>query len=121
MAGHGKYLSDKHLLLKFNIAAQTKTVIPFGIPDINEKTENAWITFNYILSDTAVDSLLFEVIDEQGTVIYSQLPDSAYTLPGTHQINWDGFDNDDIYDSSRFIGRLFHAKITAVKQGVQKC
>jgi len=119
MAGHDKHLSgSKHLLLKFNLSAQAKTVVPLGISDINEKAENAWFTFNYILSDAAVDSLVFEIIDDQGAVIYHQLPDRVYALPGAHQINWDGFDNDDIYDSSRFIGRIFQAKITVMKAGI---
>jgi len=118
MAGHDKHLSvSKHLLLKFNLSAKAKTVVPLGISDINEKAENALFTFNFILSDAAVDSLVFEIIDDQGAVIYHQLPDRVYALPGAHQINWDGFDNDDIYDSSRFIGRLFQAKITAIKAG----
>lgn len=121
MAGHDNYLpGNKHFLLKFNLAAKTKTVVPLGIPDVNDKTENALFTFNYFLSDATVDSLLFEIIDDLGKVIYHQFTNMVYSLPGAHQISWDGFDDDDIYDSSRFIDRMFQAKIRVMRAGVSE-
>ncbi|NTE03481.1 hypothetical protein G6M26_06990 [Agrobacterium tumefaciens] len=43
-----------------------------------------------------------------------------YTSIGSYIIYWDGFDNDDIYDSSRFNNKKLTAKITATKSGKQK-
>jgi hypothetical protein len=37
-----------------------------------------------------------------------------------YTILWDGFDNNDIYDSTRFNGKKLEAKITATKEGKQK-
>lgn len=121
MAGHEKDLSgNQYFLLKFNVAAQAKTVVPLGLPDKNNKEENALFIFNYLLSDATVDDITFEIIDDQEVVIYNQIPDKVYTLPGAHQIYWDGFDNEGIYDSSRFIDRTFQAKITVMKAGISE-
>jgi len=121
MAGNDQDRSDSRcLLLTFNLSVRSKTIVPFGLPGFSHKAENASFIFNYVLSDVTVDSLVFEIIDDQGVVIYQQLPETHYTLAGAHQINWDGFDNDDIYDSSRFIGRVLKAKITALKAGVSE-
>ncbi|MEJ5961990.1 hypothetical protein [Pedobacter immunditicola] len=119
MSGHDKDPSgSKYFLLNFSIAAEAKTVVPLGVPDINDKVENGLFIFNYILSDAAVDSVMFEIINDQGTLIYNRIHDSIYTLPGAHQISWDGFSNDDVYDSSMFIGRKLQAKITVLKAGI---
>jgi hypothetical protein len=121
MAGHDedKFASES-FELTLSIATQTQTIVPLGVPDIGNRAENAFLTFNYTLSDTAVDSLLFEVIDHNGDVLYRYLPGPDYTLPGVHQIVWDGFDNNEIYDSSRFNKQNLQAKITAFKAGKAK-
>jgi hypothetical protein len=41
-----------------------------------------------------------------------------YTQVGEYFIHWDGFDNEGIYDSTRFNGKTLTAKITAKKDGM---
>jgi hypothetical protein len=43
-----------------------------------------------------------------------------YTQIGDYFIHWDGFDNNEIYDSTRFNGKSLKAQITATKDGKQK-
>jgi hypothetical protein len=43
-----------------------------------------------------------------------------YTQEGEYYIHWDGFDSNEIYDSTRFDGKTLKAKITAIKDGKQK-
>ncbi|PWK00786.1 uncharacterized protein DUF4280 [Flavobacterium araucananum] len=43
-----------------------------------------------------------------------------YTTMGSYIISWDGFDTNGIYDSTRFNGKDLKAKITAIKNGMQK-
>ncbi|OXG04389.1 uncharacterized protein DUF4280 [Flavobacterium araucananum] len=43
-----------------------------------------------------------------------------YTTMGSYTISWDGFDNDDIYDSTRFNGKEITARITAIKDNIPK-
>lgn len=45
---------------------------------------------------------------------------SDYTKIGSYILFWDGFDNDGIYDSSRFDDKTLTAKITAEKNGIKK-
>ncbi|OMQ10524.1 PAAR-like protein [[Flexibacter] sp. ATCC 35103] len=43
-----------------------------------------------------------------------------YTALGTYIISWDGFDNDAIYDSTRFNNKELKARITGIKDGIPK-
>lgn len=45
---------------------------------------------------------------------------SDYTKIGSYILLWDGFDNNDIYDSSNFNSKTLKAKITAEKNGIKK-
>ncbi|QDZ60389.1 hypothetical protein EVD19_04610 [Elizabethkingia meningoseptica] len=49
-----------------------------------------------------------------------QVPSSDYTKIGSYIILWDGFDDNDIYDSTRFNYKNLKAKITATKGNKQK-
>lgn len=45
---------------------------------------------------------------------------SDYTKTGSYVLYWDGFDNDEIYDSTRFNNKKLTAKITAIKGNKRK-
>lgn len=45
---------------------------------------------------------------------------SDYTKIGSYVIFWDGFDNDNVYDSSKFNNKKLKAVITASKNGKEK-
>jgi hypothetical protein len=47
-------------------------------------------------------------------------PSSDYTKIGSYVIFWDGFDNNNIYDSSKFNNKKLKAVITASKNGKEK-
>ncbi|GAA6768679.1 hypothetical protein AAFH68_46350 [Flavobacterium sp. CGRL1] len=48
------------------------------------------------------------------------LTEPDYTKKGEYHLNWDGFDNDEIYDSTRFAGKKLKATITATKGDIVK-
>jgi len=48
------------------------------------------------------------------------LTEPDYTLPGSYGLMWDGFDNDEVFDSRNFSGKKLKAIITGVKAGKQK-
>ncbi|XZF14362.1 hypothetical protein ACTHGU_21480 [Chitinophagaceae bacterium MMS25-I14] len=48
------------------------------------------------------------------------LEEPDFTKVGSYLLNWDGFDNDGIYDSTRFNGKKLKASITAHKDSKQK-
>ncbi|MCC9074305.1 DUF4280 domain-containing protein [Flavobacterium sp. F-65] len=48
------------------------------------------------------------------------LEPNDYTVMGSYILSWDGFDNDEIYDSTRFNSKNLKAKITARKDGIVK-
>lgn len=143
---------------------QTKSIVPFGILDFNNNAENPYFSFKYKLSKSKIDSLSFEILDENDSVIYQMnylepvivqaskkvnilsearnpvegqlisktwdynriygqytlLESEDYTQIGDYYIHWDGFDNDGIYDSTRFNNKKLKAKITATKDGIHK-
>lgn len=47
---------------------------------------------------------------------YSLVEPDDYTKEGEYYIHWDGFDDNEVYDSTRFAGKKLKAKITAKKR-----
>jgi hypothetical protein len=43
-----------------------------------------------------------------------------YTIPGSYVLHWDGFDNNEIFDSRKFNNKKLKAVITGEKAGVKK-
>lgn len=43
-----------------------------------------------------------------------------YTLPGSYVLHWDGFDNNEVFDSRKFHNKKLKAVITGEKAGVKK-
>ncbi|MET4083692.1 hypothetical protein ABIB40_003664 [Pedobacter sp. UYP30] len=74
-----------------------RSKLPALIPDSPEKS---W-GYNDVFKEYALSS-----------------PD--YTTVGSYVIHWDGFDNNDVYDSTRFNDKKLTAKITASKAGKKK-
>jgi hypothetical protein len=150
--------------LEFYLDKENDTIVPFGIFDFNDKYENPYFSFKYMLSRADIDSLNFQIIDEDGKTIYQMgylqtvvveaskkplifngitekkkdkkdasktidfaaiylkytLQEPDYTKIGTYHINWDGFDNNEVYDSTLFNGKKLKAKLTATKNGKSK-
>ncbi|ABQ06273.1 hypothetical protein [Flavobacterium johnsoniae] len=54
--------------------------------------------------------------------IYNEFASSPgdYTKEGEYVIHWDGFDNNDVYDSTKFNNKKLKARITATKGDKQK-
>ena len=150
--------------ITFELDRDQETVVPFGILDFENKAENPFFSFKYTLSKSKIDSMNFQILDEDDTAIYqmyyikpvivkaSKKPEilfeakkptegplisktwdyqglyreyalfepDDYTQIGEYYIHWDGFDNEGIYDSTRFNNKRLKAKITATKDGVHK-
>lgn len=155
--------------IKFSLRKKDyETVVPMGILDYNGKYENALFAFDYTLSKSNVEKIKFEIIDENGEVIFSEttlpeiiisvnkrekiknklgntlekcLKDSNYSIKtwcwkdiykeesipsddkikiGSYIIFWDGFDHNEIYDSTRFNNKTLKARLTAEKLGKEK-
>lgn len=155
--------------IKFSLRKKDyETIVPMGILDYRGKYENALFAFDYTLSKSNVEKIKFEIIDENGEVIFSEttlpeiiisvnkrekiknklgntlekcLKDSNYSIKtwcwkdiykeesipsddktkiGSYIIFWDGFDHNDIYDSTRFNNKTLKARLTAEKLGKEK-
>lgn len=150
--------------VSLSINKKINTIVPLGILDFENNYENSFFIFDYSLKMTNLDSLNFQILDENGTQIYQMTnlapivvtakrkpklfmelktapppfdplkptktfdfqkiidnylyPDLTHT--GNYCIFWDGFDNDEVYDSTRFDGKKLKAKITAKKGGTTK-
>lgn len=100
-----------------SIAENKRTVVPLGIADYKSRPENAFFVFNYTLSNSAADQLVFEITADKGQDLYQVLLGPEYCVPGMHQLFWDGFDQDEIYDSSRFDGRQLKATLRVTSAG----
>lgn len=56
--------------------------------------------------------------DRQALLNKYKLEPAAYLNPGSYNLLWDGFDNNDVYDSSVYAGKKFAAEISGTKDGV---
>jgi hypothetical protein len=147
--------------ITFEMDKKAKTVVPLGILDFENKYENPYFSFKYNLTKGDLDSLNFEILDEDRKVIYQmgylkpiiviahkkpmvlmevegaipkleplkpikyfdiatifkkfEVKDDDYTKIGEYIIHWDGFDNNEVYDSTIFNDKKLNARIKAVK------
>ena len=147
--------------ITFEIDKKAKTVVPLGILDFENKYENPYFSFKYNLTKDDLDSLNFEILDEDRKVIYQmgylkpiiviankkpmvlmevegaipkleplkpikyfdiatifkkfEVKDDDYTKIGEYIIHWDGFDINEVYDSTIFNNKKLTARIKAVK------
>lgn len=159
-----KITETKDFDITFELDKNEKSVVPFGILDFNNNSENPFFSFKYKLSKSKIDSLSFQILDESDTVIYQMtslkaviveaskkpeilfeakkptegplisktwdfqkiynkyaiLEPDDYTSEGEYFIHWDGFDDNEIYDSTRFNDKKLKAKIIATKGNKQK-
>lgn len=150
--------------ITLSINKRHSTFVPLGILDFENNYENRFFVFDYSLKMTNLDSLDFQIFNENGVQIYqinhfapivvtaqrtpklfSKLKEETpaldplkpiktfdiqkliddYLYPdlthiGNYCIFWDGFNNDEIYDSTWFDGKKLKAKITAKKGSTTK-
>ncbi|PYF77285.1 hypothetical protein [Pedobacter nutrimenti] len=105
---------QSHFGLKLSLFGEEKTFVPMGIPDFKSRSENPYFIFEYKLEGEVLESLTFEVLDQEGQLIYSMPCKPEYSKPGAYLIYWDGFDNQDCYDSSRFNSKVLKAVLRAI-------
>ncbi|WP_432708437.1 hypothetical protein [Pedobacter sp.] len=108
-------LSGKTTVPQFNFSLPRKhdVVVPLGIPDANNHPSNPYFLFNYSINNPSIIKLSYEVFDANGELYYSLNLPAAYGTPGEYKLLWDGFDNQDIFDSRRFDHKPFKASLTA--------
>lgn len=105
---------QKNFHIGFCLSKDKRTVVPFGLADFNGRSENACFTFEYSLESPA-DNVSLEIRTESGQLMHQYAVEAEPVQPGIHQIHWDGFDGDEIYDSRRFDQRYFYATLRVVK------
>jgi hypothetical protein len=93
------------------------TIVPLGVHGFNDKTTNAFFVFNYTLPQAAIEHLLFEILDANGIILYHSILPSNDNTFGVNKIFWDGFDDQGIYDSSRFNKQQLSARLTVAYGG----
>lgn len=157
---------DFEITFSLRKSKEYSTIVPFGILDFKGKYENAHFVFDYSLTLSNIDSLKFQIINEDNSILYSienlpeivvpskkmpllvesiikgtpipdplkpkkvldlnsifnpyNVPPTDYTKIGNYVIFWDGFDNDDIYDSTKFNNTKLKARIIAKKSDKEK-
>ncbi|KQM77220.1 hypothetical protein ASE74_18400 [Pedobacter sp. Leaf216] len=83
-------------------------VIASRVPQINNKIKD-------LLPAYPSKTFDFGAILDQ----FSLLP-ADYTKVGSYVLYWDGFDNNEVYDSTRFNNKTLTAQVTAIKAGKRK-
>lgn len=103
-----KKLEESKLL---EIKNEQDTFVPFGIPDFRNNKENDKIKFKVIVKEGTFEKLSFKIKNEC-TEIYSEEIDKSLKKGDIHPIEWNGFSNDKIYDSTWFINDKLIAEVT---------
>lgn len=135
--------------ISFELDKNEKTVVPFGILDFKKKEENQFFKFKLKVSGDGINQWQLDIKNEGGifytcysatnelseVVITSKSKKSgkstikeeskdekseSFWPAGEYIICWDGFDNNEIYDSTKFNGKNLKAIITGIKNGQQR-
>lgn len=135
--------------VKIKLLDNKKTIVPLGIADYSGNLENSFIEFEVTITGKGIDEwelqidnndrriyALFsniKVLDEVvilspkhkskthiKTVLQETTESDSVYPAGKFIINWDGFDKDEIYDSTWFKNQSITAKIIGRKNGGQK-
>ncbi|MCV6629185.1 MAG: hypothetical protein OIF50_04925, partial [Flavobacteriaceae bacterium] len=131
--------------VSIHLKKDQQSFVPMGIPDFNGKKENEHIAFQVQIDKNAIDSFDIEIWHDNKVIkrYYSQnraLDEVVITAKGNgnpsatdqqtsssgnyptgkYSIQWDGFDSDGIYDSSRFTNGMLKARIIGKRKGKEK-
>jgi hypothetical protein len=142
-------METKDFDITFVLDKNEKTIVPFGIKDFKNKEENQFVKFKLKVSGDGINHWQLDIKNQEG-VIYTcysatqelsevvitskskkatansgkekpqETSSPSFWPAGEYIICWDGFDNNDIYDSTLFNSKKLEAKITATKEGKQK-
>ncbi|WP_297975736.1 PAAR-like protein, partial [uncultured Capnocytophaga sp.] len=115
--------------------------VPLGIPNFYGIRESSAIEFNIYVSGQGIDEWHLEIF-HKGMLLYDCYPNEigvkGVTIPnkneilednyidrlykaGTYQVLWDGFDKNNIYDSSIFTSEEgLEVKVTGIADGMEK-
>ncbi|WP_261510981.1 hypothetical protein [Chryseobacterium paludis] len=114
MQGFGKDAEKKDKPAEsklLEIKIKKDTFVPLGISSFKGDQENAKIKFQVIIKEGTFEKLTFKVKNE-GTEIYSEEITQSLKAGDIHDIEWDGFSKDKIYDSILFTGNKLTAEVT---------
>ncbi|EJL76051.1 hypothetical protein [Chryseobacterium populi] len=114
MQGFGKDAEKKDTPAEsklLEIKVRKDTFVPLGIPCFRGDQENNKIKFQIIIKEGTFDKLTFKIKNE-GTEIYSEEIAQSLKVGDIHDIEWDGFSKDKIYDSTLFTDNKLTAEVT---------
>ena len=97
----------------FSLVQKHGVMVPLGVPDAKNHPSNPFFSFNYSIGQQPATTLLFEVRDADGHLYYSLNIAASYSAPGYYRLLWDGFDNNETFDSRRFDHKPLQASLTA--------
>jgi hypothetical protein len=110
--------------LKFIILDEDESVLYSieNLPQIVISSKKMPLLAESIIKDTPIPNPLKpeKVLDIDSIFNPYNIPPSDYTKIGNYIVFWDGFDNNEIYDSTKFDGKKLKAKIIAKKNGKEK-
>jgi hypothetical protein len=125
---------NPHFRFKYKLSKADIDSLNFEIFDEKGKTIYQMRYLQTIVVEASKNPLIFngiteikkekkesdKIIDFASIYLKYDLQEPDYTKKGTYYICWNGFDNNEIYDSSLFNGKKLKAKITATKDGKSK-
>ncbi len=77
--------------------------IPLGIPSFNGEIERDYFQFTYEIEDDDANELTLQIRDGSSVWYEEKITERDKISQGEHIWKWDGFDNDGILDTARFI------------------
>lgn len=82
--------------------------VPLGIPDFNGGSSKGYISLKYTISGKPADKVELEVRKGGNTFFKVTITDSAMLRIGSHEYQWDGFDNNGILDTAFYTSNDFN-------------
>ncbi|KQT33917.1 hypothetical protein ASG22_17620 [Chryseobacterium sp. Leaf405] len=110
--------------LEFKILTEDSTVLyaAMNLPELVIPSKKIPLLAESIVKGTPIpDPLQPKKVPDLDRIFNPyNIPPTDYTKIGSYMIFWDGFDENDIYDSAKFDNKRFKAQIIAKKNGKEK-
>ncbi len=106
--------------ISVQIDVKKDTFVPLGIKDYKGNTENDNIKFSITIEENPAEKMVIEILDGGKPYFKQEITDANMMSVGTHNWQWDGFDNWDNLNTEFLKNADLEAQVTVWYKGKEE-